>query len=142
MVKCECGRTSTALASKLVNGRQKSCGCYRKELLEAGNLKHGFASRNKPSPEYKTWVSMLGRCHNAKDRAYRNYGARGIKVCDAWRASFENFIRDMGRRPSKDLTLDRIDNDGNYEPGNVRWATRQAQSRNRRPAKDWRKPNA
>ena len=83
------------------------------------------------SPEYRAWQAMKNRCHNPRAPDYRYYGARGVAVCDEWRASFDAFLRDMGRRPAANLTLDRIDTARGYEPGNCRWATRQVQSRNR-----------
>lgn len=81
--------------------------------------------------EYHTWQAMIKRCHNPNDKAYKNYGARGISVCDRWRDSFVNFYADMGGRP-EGLSLDRINNDGNYEPGNCRWANQATQHENRR----------
>lgn len=85
------------------------------------------------SVEYRTWRHMLERCLNPDHPNYRYYGGRGITVCQRWQKSFETFVADVGRRPTNNLSLDRINNDGNYEPGNVRWATRAEQTRNRRP---------
>jgi hypothetical protein len=87
---------------------------------------------------YKAWVSMRRRCNDTKSKCYTNYGARGIRVCDEWNSSFEAFYRDVGDKPDASLTLDRIDNDRGYEPGNVRWATRAEQNRNRRPRSQWK----
>lgn len=83
-------------------------------------------------PEYAIWNAMRARCHNPKHKRFSDYGGRGITVCDRWRDSFEDFLTDVGSRPSSDLTLDRIDNNGNYEPGNVRWVSMAAQAENRR----------
>jgi hypothetical protein len=84
------------------------------------------------TPEYYAWAASIRRCHNPRNPYYRNYGGRGIQVCDRWRKSFANFLSDVGVRPSPELTLDRVNNDGNYEPGNVRWATRSEQNSNQR----------
>lgn len=92
---------------------------------------HGMSDHGDEHPLYQTWTGMKNRCTNPRNRAWRLYGGRGIKVCDRWMASFLDFISDVGERPPG-TTLDRIDNDGNYEPGNVRWATSKQQSGNRR----------
>lgn len=104
------------------------------------NQKHGHAKRsadgkNKPSPEYVAWLSMKARCNCKKSTNYKNYGERGVEVCERWAASFENFMSDMGRRPSPDHSIDRIDTDGNYEPGNCRWATSYEQANNKRTSR-------
>lgn len=93
-------------------------------------LIHGFARRPNRIPEYGVWIGMKKRCSNPNQKAYPAYGGRGIKVCDIWRNDFQAFFDDMGPRPSKDHSLDRVDNDGNYEPSNCRWATRKQQMRN------------
>lgn len=98
---------------------------------------HGMAPRGQPlPPEYNVWSRMKDRCNNPKNKNYADYGGRGVKVCDRWQTDFSAFLADVGRRPSSELTLERIENDGNYEPGNVRWATRKEQKANQRPRKD------
>lgn len=87
------------------------------------------------TPEYEAWRSMIARCENPKLKNYKDYGGRGIKIHPEWRASFLAFFRDVGKRPSANKSLDRINNDGNYEPGNVRWATAKQQQRNRRTSR-------
>ncbi len=97
-----------------------------------GPLKHGNCCNRKPSPEYVVWAGMIQRCTDPACKSYPRYGGRGITVCARWRHSFENFLADMGPRPGPAYSIDRIENDGNYEPGNCRWATEEEQRRNTR----------
>ncbi len=128
LCRCDCGGKSTVPTKRLRSGNTTSCGCFRKEQALMAVTKHGKCG----SPEYRSWRGMLTRCYRQKGEHWRWYGERGIKVCDRWRRSFENFLADVGHKPSPKHSLDRIDNDGNYEPGNVRWATPKQQANNRR----------
>lgn len=119
---CDCGKSTSVPGSRLRSGNTRSCGCLLTESQHGG-----FGT-----PEYQCWLDMKRRCYNRRTVAYKDYGGRGISVCDRWFDSFQNFIDDVGRRPSSSYSLDRINNDGNYEPGNVRWATRHQQSVNQR----------
>ena len=133
---CECGNERLVLGSLLVNGNTESCGCLNKELASKmckEKLIHGCAINGKQSKEYRVWGGLRSRCNNPKNASYENYGGRGISVCERWN-DFRNFLEDMGERPPG-LEIDRIDNDGNYEPGNCRWATSKQQKENRRKPK-------
>ena len=119
---CDCGGNKVVSAALLLCGRVSSCGCAR--------VKHGLCF----VPEYKIWTSMNQRCSLATHKPFPRYGGRGITVCELWRFDFARFYGDVGPRPSSSHSLDRIENDGNYEPGNVRWATPAEQANNRAPA--------
>jgi hypothetical protein len=119
----------TAIGNNL-DRKTKSCGCLRREVTVSTSTTHGHAGAQKRSPEYQSWTSMLARVRATTGRRYRDYGAGGITVCERWLV-FENFLADMGPRPAG-TSIDRINNDGNYEPGNCRWATDSQQVANRR----------
>ena len=135
LCRCICGNTVTVSGNKLRNGHTKSCGCLVVAALAERCLVHGCARRGALTPEHISWDSMLARCSNPRNDAYADYGGRGIAVCARWQ-KFENFLADMGLRPSQKHSIDRINNDGNYEPGNCRWATPTQQARNHRTRKD------
>lgn len=127
LCRCECGIEKTVGGNTLTQGETRSCGCLQREAASALSKTHGRTG----SPEFDAWLNMLKRCENPNDPAYENYGGRGIDISSEWR-SFENFIRDMGRRPSKKHSLDRRNNDLGYCKENCRWATRVEQNRNHR----------
>lgn len=129
--KCSCGNEKEVLEPTLLNGRSKSCGCYGKQQWKVINKKHGETSDKKPSVEYRTWTAMLTRCRNINCNNYKDYGARGISVCESWN-KFENFLQDMGRRPSNNHSLNKIDNNGMYCKENCEWALFPIQAANKR----------
>jgi len=116
---CECGKIRNVLTSNIRKGIVKSCGCKTKR------------NKHRLHPLYSPYLCMISRC---KFVHHKNYGGRGIKVCQRWIDSFENFLSDMGEKPSSKHSLDRINNDGDYEPSNCRWATAKEQSQNKRPS--------
>lgn len=132
--QCDCGSTCVVWSISLRKGATKSCGCLRAEVTRKRVTTHGASK----SPEFQAWAEILKRCLNVNSKAFPHYGGRGVNICQRWRNSFENFLADMGRRPAGRCglrplySIDRINNDGNYEPSNCRWATVSEQNKNRR----------
>lgn len=131
---CSCGVEIIVAKHNWSSGHTKSCGCLQREQTAKANTSHG---ESIGVPEYRAWRNMLDRCGNQRRKDYKHYGGRGISVCSRWRDSYKLFLSDMGRKPSADHSLDRIENNGNYCPGNCRWATKTEQLKNRRR---WAKP--
>lgn len=123
--RCDCGREVFINSGHLSSGNSTTCGCWRKGR-PSNQRTHGMTG----SPEYRSWQAMKRRCYYPKDILFHRWGGRGIRVCDHWIHSFENFLEDMGMRPSLQHSLDRLDNDSDYGPQNCRWATRSQQCRN------------
>lgn len=126
--RCDCGRITVASTGSLRKGNTKSCGCMKDQMIGDRCRTHGMSR----SSEYRIWCLMRSRCGNPDNHDYKDYGGRGIEVCQRWRESFSTFFADMGARPFPQAEIDRIDNDGHYEPGNCRWTDRTTQTRNKR----------
>ena len=137
LCSCVCGATCVVAGSALRSKRKRSCGCLAKDTARERQLTAptGFTARlthgQTGTPTWRSWSSMRLRCNNPNATGFERYGGRGIKVCARW-SKFENFLADMGKRPSLKYSIDRVDNEGNYEPSNCRWATALTQSNNTR----------
>ena len=142
LCQCDCGIKRPVYGNSLRSGTSRSCGCLHSEIsseqMSGKNhpmYRHGQAREGQRSKEWRTWNSMIRRCIYPSMKSYPHYGGRGIKICQRWLDSFEDFLIDVGYAPSEKHSLDRIDNNGNYEPGNVRWATNSEQIKNSRRAR-------
>ena len=133
LCRCQCGSEVVVVGGALRSGRTTSCGCRQREVVGALNIKHGHGNtREDVHPVYRTWLAMRNRCNNPNDKHYADYGARGISVSPDW-DDFKNFLADMGEKPGPQYSIDRIDNEKGYYPGNCRWATPLEQAANKRP---------
>lgn len=132
--RCDCGQEKILTGYSFTGGGVKSCGCLQRESATVRATKHGHRLKGKSSAAYSSWRSMMTRCENKNHHNYKNYGGRGITVCDRWKGvnGFRNFLEDMGNPPSERHTIDRIDSNGDYTPQNCRWATPKQQQRNKR----------
>lgn len=128
--ECICGTIKSIMYGNLQSGSVKSCGCLKSELISNTNTTHGHTKKKNISPEFNSWNGMFYRCYNTNCDSYKYYGGRGITVCDRWLNSFKNFLEDMGFKPDKSYSIDRINNDLGYYKENCRWATKLEQSNN------------
>ena len=134
---CSCGKTYEALLYNVKSGHTKSCGCRRFIVAQQNFTKHGQARRGHRTSEYTIWKGMRQRCFDPGNPGFKYYGARGISLCLRWN-KFENFFEDMGPRPASNYSIERINNEGDYEPSNCKWIPRSEQSKNRRGVKQWK----
>lgn len=127
--RCDCGNEKLIWLASMRIGDIRSCGCFQQESRGASQRTHGEG--HKETKEYKAWLHAKERCYNPRIKGFHNYGGRGVRMCEKWLLSYEAFLADMGRSPSKSHTLDRINCHGHYEPGNCRWATMKQQANNK-----------
>jgi hypothetical protein len=133
LFRCDCGTEKILIFGTVKRGVVVSCGCFMREMVDNTRLTHGHTLGRKRSRVFSIWVGMRRRCNNPNYSRYADYGGRGIRVCDRWNESFEAFLEDMGEPPTPTHSIDRYpDNDGNYEPGNCRWATSAEQHSNKK----------
>lgn len=131
LVQCDCGTERSVHGADLRSGNTKSCGCFRAEQIGRFNETHGDTKNGSVTPEWRAWNNMIRRCEDPTTDRYHCYGGRGINVCTRWRDNYANFLADMGRKPTPRHSIDRKNVNGNYEPGNCRWATEKEQTANK-----------
>lgn len=130
--KCACGKSLVVNAKDVRTGHTKSCGCMKSSWISEKKAVHGFARMGKRTGLYNVWAGMKNRCYNVNSHDYKHYGGRGITVCNEWKHSFPAFLRDMADGYKKGVKIERVDNNGDYEKGNCKWATHTQQMRNKR----------
>lgn len=130
--RCDCGTLISARLANLRSGHTQSCGCLMRERTVAANRTHGLTVGRQIAREFVVWAGIIDRCENPRSHVFQHYGGRGIRMCERWRLSAATFLSDMGRCPSSHHSLDRIDNEGDYSPGNCRWTDKLTQANNTR----------